>query len=239
MKKVAVIACACLFILVGCQRHVDTIVNRLRSLDSSRYTGQPASPQRIAQLKAAVAKYRKIVNEKVSAADSETEYYKMLALAYLDTKMYGLALDALTNAVRLEPANPVLFYYSGVSAGMMGKADLDPKSGHAYLLRSEQYYRRALSLDPTYSQAMYGLGILLTFELHEPGTAEPIVKKLVGLQPNDTSAKFLLARIYVETGKTEAAASLYDEIARTTRDPQARMHATEDRKQLLQRSGNG
>ncbi len=234
-----IVTCACLLVLGGCQRNMDSIVNRLRSLDSTGYKGQPASTAHIEKLKAAIEKYRKVVNAKVNAADSETEYYKMLALAYLDSKMYGLALDALTSAVRLEPANPVLFYYAGIAAGMMGKADLDPSAARDYFGRSEKSYRRALALDPNYSEAMYGLGVLLTFELHEPSQAEPIVKKLVSLQPNDTDAQFLLARIYVETGRTEDAARLYDGIAKSSKDPQARSHAEENRKQLLQRTGNG
>ena len=239
MKKLLFVTCAFLLLLSGCQKRVDNIVTKLQTLDSKGYRGQPASPQHIEDLKKAIAKYRNIVNQKVSAADSESEYYKMLALAYLEDKMYGLALGALTEAVRLEPFNPVLFYYAGISAGMMGKADLQQDAAVALFDRSEKYYRRAIVLDPTYSQAMYGLGVLLSFELNRPADAEPVVKNLTELQPGDTDAAFLLARIYVQLGRTELAAEQYDRIARTSKDPQARSQAEQNRRQLLEKVGNG
>lgn len=228
-----------MILLSACHQRSTVLMDRLQSLDSSGYKGQQASAAHIQELKDAIAKYSDIVDKKVNAADSETEYYKMLALAYIDNKMYGLALDALSNAVKLEPENPVLFYYAGISAGRMGKGDLSSQEAQSDFDRAARYYRRAIALDPTYSEAMYGLGVLLTFELNRPLDAEPVVKELIAQQKNDTDAMFLLARIYVETGRVEEAASLYQTIAQTTRDSQVRRQAEENRKQLLERSSNG
>ncbi|HUX12896.1 MAG TPA: tetratricopeptide repeat protein [Spirochaetia bacterium] len=239
MNRILIAGCSCILLFSACQQRQTVMLDRLQSLDAKGYNGQPASPAHIKELKAALDKYRKIVAEKVSAADSATEYYKMLALAYIEDKMYGLALDALSDAVRLEPENPVLFYYAGVSAARMGKGELNPQTGQTYLDRAERYYRRAIALDPTYSDAEYGLGVLLTFELNRPLDAEPVVKQLLQQQKNDTDAMFLLARIYVVTGRVEDAASLYEKIAQTTRDAQVRQQAEQNRKQLLERNANG
>ncbi len=239
MKRTLVAVCTCLIFLAACHQRSTVMLDRLQSLDSGGYKGEQASAAHIQELKDAIAKYSGIVEKKVNAADSETEYYKMLALAYIEAKMYGLALEALSSAVKLEPENPVLFYYAGIAAGRLGKGDLDSQEATGYYDRAERYYRRAIALDPTYSEAMYGLGVLLTFELNRPLDAEPVVKQLLSQQKNDTDAMFLLARIYVETGRVEEAASMYQKIAQTTRDSQVRLQAEENRKQLLERNSNG
>ncbi|WP_455381750.1 tetratricopeptide repeat protein [Salinispira pacifica] len=232
-------AVAGLLLLASCHQRATVLMDRLRALDTSGYKGQQSSPERIKELQDAIDRYKKIVDQKVNAADSETEYYKMLALAYIDNKMYGPALDALTNAVRLEPENPVLFYYAAISAARLGKGALKEQEGQDDLQRAEKYYRRAIALDPTYTDAMYGLGVLLTFELNRPLDAEPVVKQLLSQQPNDTDAMFLLARIYVVTGRVEEAAAMYQKIAETTRDAQIKRQAEDNRRQLLERSSNG
>ncbi|MCK5250139.1 MAG: hypothetical protein KAJ98_09270, partial [Spirochaetaceae bacterium] len=84
--------------------------------------------------------------------------------------------------------------------------------------RSENGYRRALTLDPRYTPAMYALAALLVFELDRSPEAGPLLEDFLKIERSDVNARFLLARVYLEAGMTGDALDLYDEIIRLAKD---------------------
>ncbi|MGL4985938.1 MAG: tetratricopeptide repeat protein, partial [Treponemataceae bacterium] len=83
------------------------------------------NPTTINDLKAAISKYQNRVVDIVAAHMQIGLWYKMLGSRYIDNQMYGEALKAYQEAIKIYPSNQNLFYYIGVCAGYMAKASLD------------------------------------------------------------------------------------------------------------------
>jgi cytochrome c-type biogenesis protein CcmH/NrfG len=206
------IACAfalALASLGGCARRSAGWLEPMKSLEPG---GAPTNAA-IEDLKRGIDRYQAEVDRKVSAAQNLGVYWKMLALKYVDNGMYGLALDALDEAVAVYPENPILFQYLGVSAARAAKGLVSDAVEQARLFaRAEAAYRRAVSLDPTYVNAQYGLAVLLALELGRPAEAEPLLAAVLQREPKNIDALFLRGRIAYTDGRFEDAVDSYDRI---------------------------
>jgi tetratricopeptide (TPR) repeat protein len=220
-------------LLGGCSREEDRLVESLRSLEPP---GSPARPRekspageaRIEELRKGIARYRKEAERTVEATAQIGVYYKLLALQYMQRQMYGEAYDSLQEAVRIHPENPILFYYSAVCAARMSQAQLAGDAGQKWLERAESLYRRALSLDPGYVDALYGLSVLLVYELDRPEEAEALLKRILTIQERNLDALFLLGNVYYRLGRLEEALETYRAAAAATRVPERRRQAEEN-----------
>lgn len=149
-------------------------------------------------------------------------WYKILGTRYLDQQEYGKALECFQKALTYYPANQNLYYYVGVCAGFLAPTYMDYNAEGInsdsvvkrmnYLHLAEDAYLQALSLDPKYYRAMYGLGVLYVFTLDECDKAIPHLEKFLETQKKDTNAMFVLARAYYVTGEGDKAVALYDRI---------------------------
>jgi tetratricopeptide (TPR) repeat protein len=158
----------------------------------------------------------------------------MLAVRYIDAEMYELALESLEKAIRIYPENKILFYFAGVSAGRTAKSRMDEAEKRRLLVLAEKYYRRALDLDAQYVEALYGLSVLYVFEMDKVMEAEPLLNRILEIRPNHYDAMFLLARVYVTTGRVEDAVELYDKIGEESGSKTMRQKARENKQQLLE-----
>jgi tetratricopeptide (TPR) repeat protein len=198
-----------------------------------------APPESIEGLRAAIGAYEAKVEEAVGAAAQAGIYWKILAVRYMDRKMYGEALDALKSAVDYFPEDATLHYLTGISAAVMAKSSLDFAAAGSNRDRERLYalaesaHKRALSIEPNYARPLYALGVLLVFELDRPVEAIPYLEKYLSLQAKDADAMFVLARAYYVTGKKEAAVELYDRIISTTKDEKKRTEAAANKKTVL------
>jgi tetratricopeptide (TPR) repeat protein len=223
------------FVLLGsCSKKEDPIVEKLLELESPTYTVSESSDKRIEELRKEVQKYRKIVEEKVEAADKLTTYYRMLALAYMERGMFGLALEALDEAIYLSPEQAPLFLYKGIAAARLAKGMVNPSERLALLDEAEKSYLRCLELDPVFVDALYGLSVLYVFEMDRPSSAVPLLKRLLEKQTQHVSAMFLLARVYASEGRIEEAVALYDRIINTPVAGIKREEAKKLKEQVLQ-----
>lgn len=198
-----------------------------------------SNPTTIEELKDAISKYEKRVEDIVGAQSQTGIWYKILATRYIDKAMYGEALDALRAAIQYYPSNQNLFYYVGVCAGYMAKATLDFGGGdynaekERYLALAESGYKRALEIQPDYSRAMYGLGVLYTFEMNQPENAVPLLENFLSMQTKDVNGMFVLARAYYMTGLYDEAVTLYDKIIATTKVEEQKKDATANKELIL------
>lgn len=197
------------------------------------------SPSTEAELKEAIAKYQDRIMDIQLAASQTGIWYKMLAVRYLDAKMYGEALKNFQTAIQFYPTNQNLFYYVGVCAGYMAKASLDFNGSgstterYNYLKLAESAYLRAIELEPKYGRALYGLGVLYVFELDECEKAVPHLEKLISFDTRNTDAMFILARAYYVTGEYDKADALYDSIISITKSEQKKAEARANKKIVL------
>jgi tetratricopeptide (TPR) repeat protein len=198
-----------------------------------------SSPTTIDEYKSAIKKYEKRVADIELAQEQIGIWYKILGSRYLDQKMYGEALKCYQKAIEFYPENQNLYYYVGVCAGYMSHSVLDyDAAGNTqkrfnYLKLAESAYLRALAIEPKYVRALYGIGVLYVFELDESSKAVPYLEKLLTIDKGHTDAKFVLANAYYRSGQLQKAADMYDDIINTTKDPEKKAAAQENKKQVL------
>lgn len=220
-------------VLVSCAQKQDPALERLLSMEQNGYEGQEPTEERIQELKDAVEEYQEQVERQAEAAGQIGIYYKMLANEYMEREMYGKALESLSQAIYYYPDNPVLHYLAGVGAAHVGASMPSEDQATDYLMQAERSYRRALELDESYVDALYGLAILYAFELEQPREALPLLERLLQHERRNVDAMFLLARVYAAVGRVEDAVEMYDRIIETTQIPARKQRARENRQRLL------
>jgi len=168
------------------------------------------------------------------AEGSSDLYHETLALGYIDKGIYGEALKYLEMALEVYPDNEILYYYSGLCSAKMGKAMIgDADKRESWLKLAEQYYRRAIELYPSYSQALYGLSILFVYELARPSEAEPILVRLTTIESKNTDALFLLANVYYQLGRYDEAIQQYEMIEQVSNISARLEQAGENKKRIM------
>ena len=99
-------------------------------------------------------------------------------------------------------------------------------------VQAEKYYRRSLDLDPVYIDALYGISVLLAFELGRPVEAKPYLEKILSKEKDNIDAMFVLAGVYYSIGQWENALELYDEIAKKTKLKEKKNMALENKRKI-------
>jgi tetratricopeptide (TPR) repeat protein len=234
LSKVGIVTCVLVIAMMGCRRGGEGYLDQLLKLETYGFKGQKPPLNTVEDLKKAIEQNRAEVEKKVTAAQNLGVYYKMLALKYIDAEMYGLALDALAQSIAIFPENPQLFYYAAVSSARLGKADVtDQKKMDALLLSAEAYYKRAIFLDPTYVNAMYGLAVLYAVEMGRAEDAMPLLNQVLEREKKNLDAMFLLARVNYQLARPEQAIEMYNKIIDTNPPPAIKSRA-EDNKRTIQ-----
>lgn len=194
------------------------------------------SPTTEAELKEAIKKYQDRIADVQLAAAQVGIWYKMLAVRYLDAKMYGEALKNFQVALQYYPNNQNLFYYQGVCASYVANTKIGVGEGEeraAYLKMAEDSFLRALSIEPNHAKALYSLGVLYVWEFRQCDKAIPILEKLVDSQKKDAKAKAALAAAYFGNMDYDKAVAVYDDIIATTKSPQMKKEAEANRQVVL------
>jgi tetratricopeptide (TPR) repeat protein len=200
----------------------------------------------IDDLRKTIAAYEKELERCMTASGKSGTYWKILATRLQDKGQHGEALEALQHAVQYNPTDEALFYMTGVSAGVMGKSDLDfpdkienprPVSRDEYYDLAEKAYLRAIEINGTYDRPLYGLGVLYVFELNRPADAVSYLQRYIDLNsgnPNGAAdAMFVLARAYYSLGEPRRAVEQYDLIMSITKDKTRIANAQTLRQQAL------
>ncbi len=223
-----------LLLLGACRRDTYDYLGRLEGMEAGRQGERALSRDRTRELEREIARYRRIVEQKVGAHGKLEVYYKMLASRYLDRQMFGEAYRNLQEAIAISPANPTLFYLAGVSAAQVARSQAQGPERARWLSLAQTRYRQALELNSGYSDALYGLAVLLVFERGEEGEAQQeralleagqLVERLLADETQNIDALFLKGQIDYRLGDLERAMETYDRIARLTRIPQKREEA--------------
>ncbi|MDR3201143.1 MAG: tetratricopeptide repeat protein, partial [Spirochaetales bacterium] len=161
-------------------------------------------------------------------------YHKLLAIAYLDKAMYGKALEAIEDAIRIYPEQHVLFVYRAISAARLAKALKSDTERMQYMQIAEDSYQRAIAIDPLSTQALYGLAILYTYELGKPENALPLVERILKKETRNVDAMFLLGAAHYLMGNMEAALETYDKIIATSNAGTRRDEAKKNKERILE-----
>lgn len=221
-------------LVVSCSRPDPGIVKQLSQLQSPAGSSSKEAAQTIEELKAEVAKYQSEVNKVFENTQKLGRFYQMLGLKYFNSEMYGPALQSFKSAINIAPTNPVLAYMAGLCQAQLAKVETNPQKMRTMFEEAASYYQIALKIDGKYTDALFALSVLDIFELNKPLEAEPLLKNLLSIDPKDTNARFLLARVYVSAGKPEEASKVYDQIVGSGATAEQKTQAEANKKQVLE-----
>jgi len=221
-----------LLALAGCSRGDSVLLQPLIDLDTGRYRGQKISAARVAELADAIERYQADIEHIVRERGELSVFYKALAVAYLEQGMYGLAATTLMQAAAIDSENPVLFYLLGVASAQQGLASIDTSVHQQFNAAAERAYTRAIELDPTYVDALYGLAVLLLFELERPADAERYVDRVLQAEPTNVDAMFVRAAALAASGRPERAIEQYESIRATSTVEERRERARQNSEEL-------
>jgi len=210
-------------------------MKRLFSMESRSAVGAP--PQSTEGLKKAISEFSKEMDRLVELKERSGIYYKILASRYMDKAMYGEAYEALLKAIEFFPANETLYYNAAVSAAYIGKSKeaLGPAGNSErdrWLAIAESNYKRAISEQPNYGSALYGLAVLYEFELNRPSEALPLLQNLLAVDTKNADAMLLLGRVYYSLGRLDDALNAYGSASAVTKVPAKRAAAEANRKRI-------
>ena len=214
MKKrfcFVIITLLLILILGSCNKV--TSIRRLQELEEG-----VSNPNTEAELKDAIRKYERRVDDIIIAEGRIGIWYKILGSRYMDQKMYKKALKAFQSALEYYPENPNLFYQTGLAASLTAKNSLDFEltgtdiEKKRYFDLAASAYNRALEIDPKHSKAVYALSVLYIFELNRPAEAIPILEKIAEWEKKPIDHLFLLGAAYYMTGENEKAIAVYERI---------------------------
>lgn len=234
IQLLILLAAAMMAVSCSRSRGEQSILDRMLEFERGGYRGEDVPDERIREIKDAIAQHEEAVDDTIELTSRIGEYYKQLAVEYINREMYGLALESIRNAVNYFPENPLLFYLAGMSAGRMGKAAVNQaEEQNLRFAEAEKYYLRALELDSRFAEALYGLSVLYVFEMDRPLDAEPYLQRLIEKETRNFEAMFLLARVYVHAGRIEEAVELYDWIIEDGQSEEQRRQAEQNKAKLL------
>jgi tetratricopeptide (TPR) repeat protein len=231
-RSLLLFLCAALLIF-GCKKE-DRYLTGLKKYEETGYKGREISKERIEQMRNSIEKFHEKVEKTVENTRELGDYYKMLALEFMNEQMYGPATEYYKEALYYYPDNPVLLYETGVATARLAKVQGEEEGRIDLLRQAAEYYQRSIELDTNYTEPMYALSVLYVFEFETPLRAEEYLRKIVDIEKQNYEAMFLLARVYVLKGEVEAAVSLYDRIIQNTDDPEEKSNAKRNKERLLQ-----
>lgn len=198
-----------------------------------------APPQSIEDLRKAISLYEKKIDEHVKDAAQTGIYWKILGSRLMDSRpgqkpLYSEALKALQNAARYYPEDETIHYLIGVSAGSLARSEyFSPAEQDEHYRLAEAAYLRAIDLQGRYTKALYGLGVLYTYNLGRAEEAIPYMELYVDINSRDTDGMFVLASARYLTGDFDGAVALYDRIIALTKDQNVKASAENNKQQAM------
>jgi cytochrome c-type biogenesis protein CcmH/NrfG len=152
---------------------------------------------------------KEIVKTKLQAARYLDTANRVLGRKYMEMGSYNLAEEALREAEYLNPNNAYIKMDLGECCYLLSQSAMDEDRKNEYLVRSRNYYRKAIELKTDLTEARYGYGLLLFFGFKDTQGAIGEMKKILGDEPRHVDAHFALGRFYYESGDSGKALREY------------------------------
>ncbi|MCG8479345.1 MAG: hypothetical protein MI724_09645 [Spirochaetales bacterium] len=220
--------------LVACVPEQEPALDFLVATEGAAYDGVTVSEERIEELRADIERYREEIRETTVRLGRVATFQRLLARELMEAEMYGPALEALEAAMEIQTDNANLYYLAGVATARSARARAIAGDEAAYYERAERLYRAAIDIRPDYREALYGLTVLLTFELDRPEEALSYARRLAEVESREPSVQFLFANVLVRNGLDEEAAAVYGELARNALTDEQRRRAAHNRDALTE-----
>jgi tetratricopeptide (TPR) repeat protein len=207
----------------------------LSQLEKSGYSEDEPSSERIQELESAIKRFKDILEEKIQAAGGLATAYKLLGIEYQRMGMHKLALEALENAIEIEPANEILLYMAGTNASAWAASAPSEELAAPLYNKSRRYFEQALSINPFYYEALFSAAVLLSFQYDENEAALELADRAIEARRDYTRAYFLKARILSSLGRLQEAADLYGQISQMKITTEQKKEALQNQRTILDR----
>lgn len=122
---------------------------------------------------------------------------------------YKSAADKYKEAIDLDPnLTQAYFYLANSYDNQLKPSKRGDPVNDGFLTKAIEYYKVAAEKDPTASQRKLAMQFLVndygTDKMNDPAQQEPIIQKMIQMDPNDIANYFALARVYDDAGQYEA-----------------------------------
>jgi tetratricopeptide (TPR) repeat protein len=194
---------ALVVVLTGCGLSKDRIAIYRAKQAIERGTRDPEELSRVR------GRLKKIVTTKIQAARYLDTANRVLGRKYMEMGSYNLAEEALREAEYLNPNNAYIKMDLGECSYLLSQSVLDEDEKKEYLVRSRNYYRKAIELKSDLTEARYGYGLLLFFGFNDTQGAIREMRKILADEPGHVEAHFALGRFYYESGESGKALGEY------------------------------
>ena len=145
-------------------------------------------------------------------------YYDMLqgrqavkeAYTFYQQQDYKRAVAQFEEAIALNPDEKAAFFYLANSYDNLYKPSRKGEAENdGYLTKAVEYYRKSADVDPDTKMRKLALEYLVNAygadRLDDPSQAEPLVKRMIELEPKEPTNYYVLARMYEDSGQFELA----------------------------------
>lgn len=126
---------------------------------------------------------------------------------------YRRAAERYEEAVHSDPSLTAAYFYLGNSYdNLFRPSRMGEPENDAYLTKAIENYKKAAELEADPKMKKLALEYLVAAygpdKLNDPNEAEPIVRSMIELDPNEPANYFVLAKIYEDSGNYEEAETL-------------------------------
>lgn len=149
-------------------------------------------------------RYRK----QLESAEKVGSNYERLGKKYTEQQNWTPALEAFNKALEYGNAGPEIHFLIGATYANRAK-ETGSKSD---IESSERHYKLALSKNPNFHRANYGLGLLSFYIKNDKQKGIEIMRELVSKKNDFYDARFALGRFYYENSEPNKALSVYEEL---------------------------
>jgi len=177
-----------------------------------------------------------IAAEKNIREQNEESVYNQALGLWLEQKgLYQNAYEYFSKSLAISLNSERLYYKCGFCAAGIAKAEklAGAPGSDAWFEKAEQYYNRAVEIDPDYVEAHYGLAIIYVYELDRPGAALPHLLRIKEIQKSNIENLFVLAAAYFQLGEYNKAILEYDAIETTSNSEEIKNQARANKERIL------
>lgn len=198
----AVIALSSLIAGCGDFSCSDIMTNRARRL---------SGVESIEEIQSKIAREADMVKHRGKDPRTLAILYQRLGEKHLQQKKWDSAIEALGESMRYGRKNMLVYYSMGAAyANKSTESGSDP----ALAAQAEQFYMKALELNPGYNDAAYALGILQFYTRKDREVGLKTMFELSTQHPSYYRGRFALGRFYYEMGRSEQSLATFEGLYR-------------------------
>lgn len=144
----------------------------------------------------------------LESAEKVKTNYEKLGRKYADRGSWTPAIECFTIALGYGSVSADIHYRLGASYANRAK-ETGSKDD---IKMAESHYSKAISRNPEFVSAQYGLGLLVFYLKKDQAKGIEIMKELTARKPDFFDGRFALGRFYYENGEPARALSVYESL---------------------------